>query len=107
MGDAPSFIAQQARTEQVSSVWHCLKLMVQVDNQYLPLNIADDSILPRQGKMLPLRILFGFTSPHASNTLKYAEKIGGDPVESYRRKARYYLHVKNGYGEVKRAFYYK
>ena len=82
-------------------------LMVQVDNQYLPLNIADDSILPRQGKMLPLRILFGFTSPQASNTLKYAEKIGGDPVESYRRKARYYLHVKNGYGEVKRAFYYK
>lgn len=80
-------------------------LLVQVGREYLPLNIADDSILPRQGKMLPLKILFGFTSPHASNTLKYAEKISDNPVEDYRRKARYYLHVEKGFGSVQRMFY--
>lgn len=77
-------------------------LLVQVDKEYYPLNIADDSILPRQGKMLPLRILFGFTSPHASNTLKYAEKINNNPVEDYKLKSRYYLRVENGYGSVQR-----
>ena len=77
-------------------------LLVQVEKEYYPLNIADDSILPRRGRMLPLRILFGFTSPHASNTLKYAEKLHDNPVEDYRQKARYYLHVKNGFGSVQR-----
>ena len=82
-------------------------LLVQIGRDYYPLNIADDSILPRQGKMLPLKILFGFTSPHASNTLKYAEKINNNPVEDYHRKSRYYLHVEKGYGTVQRAFYYQ
>jgi len=77
-------------------------LLVQVEKEYYPLNIADDSILPRRGRMLPLRILFGFTSPHASNTLKYAEKLHDNPVEDYRQKARYYLHVENGFGSVQR-----
>lgn len=77
-------------------------LLVKVGREYYPLNIADDSTLPRRGNVLPLRILFGFTSPHASNTLKYAEKKGGDPVEAYRRKARYYLKVANGFGTVQR-----
>ena len=79
-------------------------LMVEVRGRYYPLNIADDSILPRQGKLLPLKILFGFTSPHAHNKLKYAEKNGDNPKEDYRRKARYYLHVENGFGEVQREF---
>ncbi len=79
-------------------------LLVEVGGKYFPLNIADDSILPRQGKQLPLRILFGFTSPHASNTLHYAEKSGGDPVEAYKRKAYYYLHVENGFGRVERFY---
>ena len=77
-------------------------LLIRVGREYYPLNIEDDSILPRHGKMLPLKILFGFTSPHASNTLKYAEKIHDKPVEDYRRKARYYLHVKEGFGSVRR-----
>ena len=81
-------------------------LLIKVGREYYPLNIADDSILPRQGNILPLKILFGFNSPHASNTLKYAEKIGGDPRDSYHRKVRYYLLVKNGYGTVQRFFYY-
>jgi len=79
-------------------------LLVEVDGEYFPLNIADDSILPRQGRQLPLRILFGFTSPHAENTLKYEEKIGGDPVESYKRKAYYFLRVENGFGHVERFY---
>ena len=79
-------------------------LLIEVDGEFYPLNIADDSILPRQGRQLPLKILFGFTSPHASNTLKYAEKNGDDPVESYRRKAYYYLHVSNGFGNVERLY---
>lgn len=81
-------------------------LLVKVGRDYYPLNIADDSILPRQGRVLPLKILFGFTSPHASNTLKYAEKLGGDPVESYRRKAQYYLHVECGFGYVRRKYFF-
>ena len=80
-------------------------LLIEVDGEFYPLNIMDDSILPRQGRQLPLKILFGFTSPHASNTLQYAEKNGGDPTESYRKKAYYYLHVENGFGNVER--YYK
>lgn len=79
-------------------------LLVEVEGKYFPLNIADDSILPRQGRQLPLRILFGFTSPHASNTLQYEEKIGGDPVESYSKKAYYYLHVEKGFGHVERFY---
>ncbi len=82
-------------------------LLVQIGRDYYPLNIADDSILPRQGKMLPLKILFGFTSPHASNTLKYAEKINDNPVEDYHKKSRYYLHVEKGYGTVQRSFFYQ
>ena len=82
-------------------------LLIKVGRDYFPLNIEDDSILPRQGKMLPLKILFGFTSPHASNTLKYAEKTGGDPYDSYHRKARYYLKVENGFGTVQRSYYYQ
>lgn len=79
-------------------------LLIQVRGVYYPLNIADDSIIPRQGKTLPLKILFGFTSAHAENTLKYQEKIGNDPVADYRRKATYYIEVKNGYGRVQRKF---
>lgn len=82
-------------------------LMVKVGREYFPLNIADDSKIPRRGELLPLKILFGFTSPHAENKLTYAEKNGGDPVESYRRKAQYYLHVENGFGTVQRKFYYQ
>lgn len=80
-------------------------LMIKVDGEYYPLNIADDSILPRQGKLLPLKILFGFTSPHAHNKLKYDEKKHDNPVEDYRKKARYYLHVKDGFGDVVRMYY--
>ncbi|MBR4641116.1 MAG: hypothetical protein IKO74_00130 [Selenomonadaceae bacterium] len=79
-------------------------LLVQVDEVYYPLNIVDDSIIPRQGKLLPLKILFGFTSAHAENTLKYQEKTGNDPVADYRKKAFYYLHVENGFGHVRRNF---
>ena len=79
-------------------------LLVQVRGVYYPLNIADDSIIPRHGKTLPLKILFGFTSAHAENTLKYKEKTGNDPVADYRKKASYYLQVKNGYGRVQRKF---
>ncbi|MBR4904618.1 MAG: hypothetical protein IKZ53_08095 [Selenomonadaceae bacterium] len=79
-------------------------LLVQVDGAYYPLNIADDSVIPRQGKTLPLKILFGFTSAHAENTLTYQEKIGNDPVADYRKKASYYMEVKNGYGRVQRKF---
>lgn len=82
-------------------------LLVKVGRDYYPLNIEDDSILPRQGRMLPLKILFGFTSPHASNTLKYEEKNGGDAKESYQRKARYYLQVEKGFGTVKRYYFYQ
>ncbi|MBR2518186.1 MAG: hypothetical protein IKE46_00145 [Selenomonadaceae bacterium] len=79
-------------------------MLVQVDAEWYPLNIVDDSIIPRQGKLLPLKILFGFTSAHAENTLKYKEKNGNDPVADYRKKAFYYLSVVDGYGQVKRGF---
>lgn len=79
-------------------------MLVEVDGELYPLNIADDSVLPRQGKVLPARILFGFTSPHAENKLTYDEKHGEDPVESYSKKARYYLHVENGFGQVQRRY---
>lgn len=82
-------------------------LMVKVGRDYFPLNIADDSPLPRHGKLLPLKILFGFTSPHAENTLKYHEKHSGDPVEDYSHKARYYLHVEGGFGKVRRSYVYQ
>lgn len=82
-------------------------LLVEVDGTYYPLNIADDSIIPRQGKLLPLKILFGFTSPHAENTLTYKEKTGNDPVADYRKKAFYYLHVERGFGKVQRDFVIK
>lgn len=80
-------------------------LLVEVDGEFYPLNIVDDSILPRQGRQLPLKILFGFTSPHASNTLKYDEKKSGDPVKDFRRKAQYWLKVSNGFGHVERKYY--
>ena len=80
-------------------------MLIKVDGEFYPLNIADDSILPRQGRQLPARILFGFTSPHASNTLKYDEKKSGDPVADYKKKALYYLHVSKGYGEVLRRYH--
>ena len=80
-------------------------MLIKVDGEFYPLNIADDSILPRQGRQLPARILFGFTSPHASNTLKYDEKKNGDPVADYKKKALYYLHVSKGYGEVLRMYH--
>ena len=79
-------------------------LLVEVDGVYYPLNIADDSIIPRRGKTLPLKILFGFTSAHAENTLHYQEKTGNDPVADYRKKAFYYLRVENGFGRVQRDF---
>ena len=79
-------------------------LLVQVDGSWYPLNIADDSVIPRRGKLLPLKILFGFTSAHAENTLAYKEKTGNDARADYRKKAIYYLEVKNGYGRVQRTF---
>ena len=79
-------------------------LLVEVDGKYYPLNIADDSIIPRTGKLLPLKILFGFTSAHAENTLKYLEKTGTDPVADYRKKAYYFLRVEGGFGRVQRGF---
>lgn len=82
-------------------------LLVEVDGTYYPLNIADDSIIPRQGKLLPLKILFGFTSPHAENKLAYKEKTGNDPVVDYRKKAFYYLRVDSGFGQVQRDFVIK
>ena len=77
-------------------------LLVQVDGTYYPLNIADDSIIPRRGKTLPLKILFGFTSAHAENTLRYKEKTGNNPVADYRKKAFYFLRVEDGFGRVQR-----
>lgn len=82
-------------------------LMVEVSGSYYPLNIADDSVIPRHGKLLPLKILFGFTSAHAENTLRYKEKTGNDPVADYRKKAFYYLRVERGYGRVQRDFVIK
>ena len=79
-------------------------LLVQVNGVYYPLNIADDSVIPRRGKLLPLKILFGFTSAHAENTLTYKEKTGNDARADYRKKAIYYLAVKDGYGQVQRTF---
>ena len=79
-------------------------LMVKVGGTYYPLNIVDDSIIPRHGKLLPLKILFGFTSAHAENTLHYKEKTGNDPVADYRKKAFYYLRVEDGFGRVQRGF---
>ena len=79
-------------------------LMIEIAGIYYPLNIVDDSIIPRHGKLLPLKILFGFTSAHAENTLQYKEKTGNDPVADYRKKAIYYLEVQNGYGRVQRKF---
>lgn len=105
LADGNYFLAMPAGGTFVNGV--APMLMVEVGREYFPLNIADDSTIPRRGKLLPLKILFGFTSPHASNTLHYAEKNGGDPVESYRRKAQYYLHVENGFGTVQRKFYYQ
>ena len=67
-----------------------------------PLNIADDSFLPRQGRTLALNILIGFTSAHAENRLQYDEKHGD--VEDYKRKAYYYMEVKNGAGRMKRGY---
>ena len=67
-----------------------------------PLNIEDDSFLPRQGRTLALNILMGFTSAHAENTLQYDEKHGN--VEDYKRKAYYYLEVKHGAGRMKRGY---
>ena len=69
-----------------------------------PLNIADDSLLPRQGRTLALHILFGFTSDHAENKLVYAEKGNDTAAEDYKRKAFYYLVVKNGYGKIERDY---
>lgn len=82
-------------------------LLVQVDGTYYPLNIADDSIIPRSGKLLPLKILFGFSSAHAENTLRYKEKTGDDPVADYSKKAFYFLRVKDGFGSVQRDFVIK
>ena len=79
-------------------------LLVLVDGTYYPLNIVDDSLLPRRGKTLPLKILFGFTSAHAENTLHYKEKTGNDARADYRRKAFYFLRVKDGFGRVQRGF---
>lgn len=79
-------------------------LLVEVYGEFYPLNIADDSLLPRQGRRLPLKILFGFTSPYASNTLKYDEKKSGDPEKDFRRKAKYYLNVVDGFGYVERKY---
>ena len=74
------------------------------DFELYPLNIADDSILPRRGRTLALHILFGFTNEHAENTLVYDEKVSDSAAEDYRRKAFYYLIVKNGYGKMERGY---
>lgn len=79
-------------------------LLVKVDDTYYPLNIVDDSIIPRHGKILPLKILFGFTSKHVENTLTYKEKTGNDARADYRKKAFYYLRVESGFGRVQRGF---
>ena len=79
-------------------------MLIEVDGNRYPLNIADDSVIPRRGKLLPLKILFGFTSPHAENTLTYKEKTGNDARADYRRKAFYFLRVKDGFGRVQRGF---
>lgn len=67
-----------------------------------PLNVADDSFLPRQGRTLALNILIGFTSAHAENRLQYDEKHGD--VSDYKRKAYYYLEVRGGAGRMKRGY---
>ena len=67
-----------------------------------PLNIADDSFLPRQGRTLALNILIGFTSAHAENRLQYDEKHGN--VEDYKRKAYYYMEVRGGVGRMRRGY---
>ena len=67
-----------------------------------PLNIEDDSFLPRAGRMLALNILIGFTSAHAENRLQYDEKHGN--VEDYKRKGYYYLEVKSGVGRMRRGY---
>ena len=82
-------------------------LMVEVNGARYPLNIADDSIIPRTGKILPLKILFGFTSAHAENTLHYQEKTGNDARADYRKKAFYFLRVEGGFGRVQRGFVVK
>ena len=74
------------------------------DFNLYPLNIADDSILPRQGRTLALHILFGFTNEHAENTLVYDEKISDSAADDYKRKAFYYLVVKDGYGKMQRGY---
>ena len=79
-------------------------MMIETGEGIFPLNIADDSLLPRSGKMIPSRILFGFTSPHASNTLHYDEKKSGDAAADFQRRAFYYLHVENGFGHVQRIY---
>ncbi len=82
-------------------------LLVEVDGTYYPLNIVDDSIIPRHGKLLPLKILFGFTSAHVENTLHYQEKTGNDARADYRKKAFYFLRVESGFGHVQRGFVIK
>lgn len=74
------------------------------DFELYPINIADDSLLPRRGRTLALHILFGFTSNHAENTLLYAEKGNDTAAEDYKRKAFYYLVVKGGYGTMERDY---
>ena len=74
------------------------------DFDLYPINIADDSLLPRRGRTLALHILFGFTSNHAENTLLYAEKGNDTAAEDYKRKAFYYLVVKDGYGKIERDY---
>ena len=74
------------------------------DFELYPLNIADDSLLPRRGRTLVLHILFGFTSNYAENTLVYAEKGIDTAAEDYKRKAFYYLVVKDGYGKMERDY---
>lgn len=81
-----------------------LMVMVPLDGglKLYPLNVADDSFLPRQGRTLALNILMGFTSAHAENRLQYGEKLGS--VEDYKRKAYYYLEVRSGAGRMRRGY---
>ena len=74
------------------------------DFELYPINIADDSLLPRRGNTIALHILFGFTSDHAENKLVYAEKGNDTAAEDYKRKAFYYLAVKDGYGRMERDY---
>lgn len=75
--------------------------------QLYPINLADHSILKRNGQMLVLHNLLVFSAKHAENSLRYDEKTGSAHASSttdYARKVFYYLLVSDGYGEIQRGY---